>query len=68
MEVGRTKELGAVDSALLDRWTHEGRNLFKRDCNVLIKYRNFVSRAFGHFYEEEEEEEVNLADFERNTQ
>jgi hypothetical protein len=52
VEVGRTSELDKVDSALLSRWATEGRNLYKRDCNVLIKYRNFINRAFGYYYEE----------------
>ena len=61
-EVGRMRELGRVDANLLNRWAHEGRNLFKRDCNVLIKYRNYFARLTGNFYEEDEEEESSLAE------
>lgn len=61
MEVGRSRELLKVDGELLNRWAHDGRNLYKRDCNVLIKYRNFISRDYyGSLVVEEEEEEVNL--------
>lgn len=58
--MGREKNLKGF-SDQLGRWAHEGRNLFKRDCNVLIKFRNYIARANGIHYEEEEEEEVSLA-------
>lgn len=68
VEVGREKNLKGVTGELLGRWAHEGRNLFKRDGNVLVKCRNYMARANGIYYEEEEEEEVNLAqrDLERH--
>ena len=52
IEIGRTKELSKFNATQLDRWSHEGRNLYKRDSNVIIKYRNLVNRAFGAHYEE----------------
>lgn len=50
VEVGREKQLKRVTGELLGRWAHEGRNLFKRDGNVLVKYRNFLARAHGIHY------------------
>lgn len=41
---------------MLDRWANDGRNQFRRDGNVLIKYRNYVARYYGQHYEEEEED------------
>lgn len=67
VEVARTKELASIDQTLLNRWTHSTTNLYKRDCNVLVKYRNFVNRAFGYYYEEEEEDEVNLMERQNTT-
>lgn len=52
VEIGRSTALQTLDAKLLERWAHDSRNMFKRDCNVLIKYRNFISRAYGLHYEE----------------
>lgn len=51
VEVGRERNLKGVTEELLGRWAHEGRNLFKRDGNVLVKFRNYMARANGIFYE-----------------
>lgn len=57
-----------MNCELLDRWSHEGRNQFKRDGNVLVKYRNYVARFHGLHYEEDEEEEVSLVQREQERQ
>lgn len=60
VEVGREKSIKRLTAEVLGRWANEGRNRFKRDGNVLVKYRNYIARFHGIHYEEEEEEEVNL--------
>lgn len=60
VEVGRERDIKNVNVDLLGRWTLTSRNLFKRDNNVLVKYRNLLAKYHGLQYEEEEEEEVNL--------
>jgi len=45
---------------MLKTWTNESRNLYKRDRNVMIKYRNFLNKIYGNLYEEEEESEINI--------
>lgn len=61
VELGRERNLKRISLDVLGRWAHEGRNRFKRDGNVLVKYRNYIARFHGLHYEEDEEEEVNLA-------
>ncbi len=51
VEVGREREVKRVSGEVLDRWSHEGRNQFKRDGNVLVKYRNYIARLQGYYYE-----------------
>lgn len=66
--IGRTEDPKSVNEEQLVKWAHDGRNLFRRDGNVLVKYRNFVARFYGHNYEEEEEEEVNLVQRQQESQ
>ena len=50
VEVGRTRDIPSLTVEQLNRWAHEGRNLFKRDGNILVKYRNYLARFYGHHY------------------
>jgi hypothetical protein len=52
IEVGHA-DIAGLTGDTLNRWAHECRNLYKRDLNVLIKYRNLVARAHGIYHEEE---------------
>ena len=65
--VGRLRDLQNISIQMLDRWAHDGRNLFRRDGNVLIKYRNYVARFYGQYYELEQEDEVNLVERQQST-
>ena len=51
IQLARIREIGSVDIPTINRWIHDTRNLFRRDGNVIVKYRNFVSRAHGYYYE-----------------
>ena len=53
VEVGR-EFLPNVGYEVLNRWAHESRNLYRRDNNILVKYRNLVARAHGIYLEESE--------------
>ena len=48
--IGSEKDPKKVTVDLLNRWAHESRNLFKRDGNVLVKYRNYIARFHGIQY------------------
>ena len=50
VEVGRARDLRGLNAEQLRRWSHEGRNLYKRDCNVLVKYRNYLARFYGYHH------------------
>jgi hypothetical protein len=48
--VGRERDIKNVNVDLLGRWTQTARNLFKRDNNVLVKYRNLLAKYHGLQY------------------
>jgi len=54
------EEIVGLTGQKLNKCYLKGKNLMKRDINVLIKYRNYVNRLYGYVLIEEEEEEADI--------